>query len=459
MNETTGCLVVRARLETGLAAISLTVLNVMMTRLFCRPAVLAWLCLLVCWSHHRNELLADEAAPDVDEIVTLLELVLDVDEATAQKCLRILTTSVQSGTVNTQRVEKLKTQLGERLGEVLTDPDHPLRLDAAVLLCSWKDERGVPLVRQVLADRTQPGSQRLQALQTLVALGDAGVLPVVAAELSRESNLSISQKGEFLAALGRLEQPAVAEMLLGRYSSLEPELQPRGLELLSQRPQWARPLLAAISEKQIPADALNLNQLRRIAAFRDDALQTQFRQLYGAIREGRNPNREQVYWRMRDFLSGTPGDPHAGGAVFKKVCAQCHKIYGEGAEVGPDITRNGRNNWEQLLQNVFDPSAVIGPGYQAWQVATADGRVLTGLPVEDSPQRIVLKLQGGKLETIPRDQIDEHKVSELSMMPEELEKQLTPQELADLFAYLALDRPPGDPEARLLNGAPEPVRR
>ena len=45
------------------------------------------------------------------------------------------------------------------------------------------------------------------------------------------------------------------------------------------------------------------------------------------------------------------------------------------------------------------------------------------------------------------------------MMPEELEKQLTPQELADLFAYLALDRPPGDPEARLLNGAPEPLRR
>ncbi|HBN78572.1 MAG TPA: dehydrogenase, partial [Planctomycetaceae bacterium] len=126
-----------------------------------------------------------------------------------------------------------------------------------------------------------------------------------------------------------------------------------------------------------------------------------------------------------------------------------------GAEVGPDITRNGRNNWEQLLQNVFDPSAVIGPAYQARTLVTIEGRVLTGLPIEESEERIVLKIQGGKQETIPRDQIEFYKVSETSMMPEDLEKQLTPQQLADLFAYLALDRPPTDPQAQVLSGAPK----
>ena len=103
---------------------------------------------------------------------------------------------------------------------------------------------------------------------------------------------------------------------------------------------------------------------------------------------------------------------------------------------------------------MFDPSAVIGPGYQARVLVTEDGRVLTGLPVEESDQRVVLKIQGGKLETIPRDQIDEYVVSETSMMPEQLEKQLTPQEVADLFAFLALDKPPGDATGRLLPGAP-----
>ena len=89
----------------------------------------------------------------------------------------------------------------------------------------------------------------------------------------------------------------------------------------------------------------------------------------------------------------------AGQEVFKRVCGQCHKLHGEGQEVGPDITLNGRNSFEQLLSNVFDPSLVIGAAYQARTVVTADGRVLTGLVAEDSPQRVVLKMQGGKLES------------------------------------------------------------
>ena len=134
--------------------------------------------------------------------------------------------------------------------------------------------------------------------------------------------------------------------------------------------------------------------------------------------------------------------------MFRKVCGQCHKIHGEGQEVGPDITANGRASVAQLLSNVFDPSLVIGASYQARTVITNDGRVLTGLVVEDNAQRVVLKVQGGKQETIARDDIDELKVSELSLMPEGLETQLQGAELIDLLAFLLLDKPPTDPAAR-----------
>ncbi len=153
------------------------------------------------------------------------------------------------------------------------------------------------------------------------------------------------------------------------------------------------------------------------------------------------------------------GDPAAGQAVFSKLCAQCHKIYGAGQDVGPDITSNGRNEFNQLLSNVFDPSLVIGPGYQATTIATHDGRVLTGLLAEDGKDRIVLKIQGGKLETIPRDQVDQLKTAEVSLMPEEVEKQLSSQEIADLFAFLCLDKPPSDPSANPLPGAGPILRR
>ncbi len=66
----------------------------------------------------------------------------------------------------------------------------------------------------------------------------------------------------------------------------------------------------------------------------------------------------------------------------------------------------------------------------------------------------MLKVQGGELKTIPRGSIDELSVSKVSLMPEGLERQMQPQEIADLFAYLTLDRPPDDPKARKISGTP-----
>ena len=46
-------------------------------------------------------------------------------------------------------------------------------------------------------------------------------------------------------------------------------------------------------------------------------------------------------------------------------------------------------------------------------------------------------------------------MSKVSLMPEGMEKQLKPQEIADLFAFLVLDKPPSDPTARRIPGTPK----
>ena len=103
---------------------------------------------------------------------------------------------------------------------------------------------------------------------------------------------------------------------------------------------------------------------------------------------------------------------------------------------------------------MFDPSLVIGSGYQATSVTTKAGQVLQGLLVEDNPLRVMLKVQGGETKTIARADVDSVKQSKVSLMPEQLENQMTPQEMRDLFAFLTLDRPPGDPQSKLIPGAP-----
>jgi len=175
---------------------------------------------------------------------------------------------------------------------------------------------------------------------------------------------------------------------------------------------------------------------------------------WGTIRSERDPQREKVVVTMGDYLRRHPGDPRAGRAVFRNLCAQCHTIYGEGQAVGPDLTGNGRGSFDQLLASIFDPSLVIGPAFQTTTVVTEGGRNLTGLVVEDSDRRIVLKLPGGGQEVVPRNDVKSTRTSKLSMMPEGIENLLGKAELADLFAFLALDRPPDDPRARPIPGAP-----
>src|SRR5439155_22602239 len=164
----------------------------------------------------------------------------------------------------------------------------------------------------------------------------------------------------------------------------------------------------------------------------------------------------KVVAEMGQFLRQKPGDPAAGQRVFQGFCAQCHTIHGQGAKVGPDLTANGRANFDQLVSNIFDPSLVIGPPYQVTTVVTRDGRNLTGLIAENNEQRILLKLPGEGEEAISRNNVKYTRVSKLSMMPEGIEDLLAKKDFADLFAFLALDKPPGDPTAKPIPGAPRP---
>jgi putative membrane-bound dehydrogenase-like protein len=400
-------------------------------------------------------------APGADPkgAVLLLQALLGNEEAdpeVARQCLATLTTKIQTGEITGNAPARWAQRLRPALTRLLTGKaDDPLYWDAALLAATLKDKAGLNIVRPRFVAEDQPETIRLKALEALVAARDESVLDVAGPMLADTKTFSLGFRREVLSALGRLDDAKVAEVVLAQFPKMEPDFQPRAIELLTQRTSWARLLLRAVAEKKVPAGALSVNHVRKLLASKDAAIIKQVKEQWGTLREDRNPEREKIVADMKKLLAGKKGNPAAGQIVFKNVCAQCHTIYGEGQDVGPDITLNGRNDYDQLLSNVFDPSLVIGAAYQATTVATTQGRVLTGILVEDNAQRVVLKTQGGKLETIPRGEIDEIQVSRVSLMPEGIEKQLQEQEIIDLFAFLTLDKPPSDPTARKIPGAPK----
>lgn len=394
---------------------------------------------------------------DPAPIARVIELLAGWKADTAAQGIERLTAKVQNRELNADQITATKGSLGPLLQKVLGgDTSSPMYLPAAFLSTSWNDPAGVNAVRQVFSSDKVAPEVRLAALNSLVAARDAGVIDAATKVLDQTATTS-ELKAQILASLSKLDETRVGSEILTRYGQFNPELQPRVIELLTQRASWAKLLLIAIGDKKVPATAVNLNQARRLKELKDDELAKLLTTNWGQVRDGRDPDREKYVAGMRQLIRKSPGDPFAGERAFKKVCAQCHKIYGEGAEVGPDITLNGRNDFNQLLSNVFDPSLVIGAGYRSYTVITTSGRVLNGLLAEDSPARVVLKVQGGKQEVIARADIDELSVSEISLMPEQLEKQLTPQEIVDLFAFISLDKHPSDKTARKLAGSGEVV--
>jgi putative membrane-bound dehydrogenase-like protein len=377
------------------------------------------------------------------------------DPVAARALMALLAGKVQSGEIKGDSLASLSERLLPRVRGVIDGKGEAQYFpDDYVLAATLRDPGTVKEVEKQFASARESEAVRLKMLEALVYLKSSAALETAGRVLTDPKGASPAFRGQVLAALGRLDDPQTADVVLAAFPNLAPAHQAAAVDLLSQRPDWGKKLLQAVADKKLPASALGANQVRKLLAGKDKDIARLVKEHWGTLREERNPEREKVVKEMRDFLVKTRGDPIAGSKVFANVCGKCHKIHGEGQDVGPDITANGRATFDQLLSNVFDPSLVIGAAYQATTVTTTKGRTLTGLLVEDGKARVVLKVEGGKTEAIPRDQIDEMHVSRVSLMPEGLERQLKPQELADLFAFLCLDRPPGDPSARKIPGAP-----
>jgi putative heme-binding domain-containing protein len=140
--------------------------------------------------------------------------------------------------------------------------------------------------------------------------------------------------------------------------------------------------------------------------------------------------------RLNNDLRAGNGDVSRGREIFNRVCATCHRLFDEGTALGPDLTHANRKDRDFLLASMVDPSAVIRREFLSYTVTTRDGRVLTGLIVAQNPGTITLADSKNERITLTRDQIESIEESPVSLMPENLLKDLKPQELRDLFSYL-----------------------
>jgi putative membrane-bound dehydrogenase-like protein len=240
-----------------------------------------------------------------------------------------------------------------------------------------------------------------------------------------------------IAALGRLKAAGVSELLLEGWKGYGPERRVQVLDILLGSPGGAKALLDAIDRKEVPAAEVDAVRRQRLLQYPAAALRRRAARL---LADAVNPDRQKVIDSYRAVLT-LKGDAERGRPLFTKNCASCHRLADVGNEVGPALAPLGSKPTEYLLASLLDPNRSVEARYVNYIAETKDGRSLTGVLAEETSNSITLVGADGKRQTLLRADLESLSSTGLSAMPEGLEKELRPQDVADVIAFLRAPRP------------------
>jgi len=221
---------------------------------------------------------------------------------------------------------------------------------------------------------------------------------------------------------------------------------------LVARPESALQLLDAIDDGKIAGTDLHAYQVRQLTGFNNAELTDRIRESWGEIRSTPADRLEKIA-EYKEVLTGPKMESASathGRMIFQKTCSNCHRLFGEGGEVGPDITGSNRANLDYVLENVIDPSAVLGKVYRMTVIETDDGRLVQGMVKRETDSGLTLQTLNDVV-VINKAEIIDRELSELSMMPEGLLDPLSEQDILDLVKYL------GSPAQVVMQGPEPPI--
>jgi putative heme-binding domain-containing protein len=240
-----------------------------------------------------------------------------------------------------------------------------------------------------------------------------------------------------IRGLAEFDKQETVNRLLEVYVKSDAPTRQDILQTLSSRVSWATELLNAIESGKIPRSDLTAYTARQIQSLKNQSLTARIKAVWGEMRVS-SSEKVKLIASYKDKLSNGAldhADRSAGRALFQKTCANCHRFFGSGGQIGPDITGSQRSNLDYLLQTVVDPSAAVARDYQMQIIELTSGRIVTGLIVGETTDSLTIQSINERI-VIPKPEIESRTSSSQSMMPEGMLQPMSIEQIRDLFGYL-----------------------
>lgn len=295
------------------------------------------------------------------------------------------------------------------------------------------DGRATDELRAIVKNTASDLGARRRALEALT-LNRAEALQPLITPLLTEMEIA-PDAIRALATLGAVETPSI---LLNAFGSLRSQsAKTEAVNALSSRVPFAKALLDAMGAGKIARKEVGPLQVRQLRSLNDPDITRRVTELWPEYRPV-SADKQRLLTLYRARLTPATlekASKEHGRSLFLQSCGACHKLFGEGGQIGPDLTGSDRKNLDYLLENILDPSAIVPENYRVSVITTRDDRVINGI-VGTSTDRLMIVQTPTERLTLERKEIESVKPSTLSMMPEGLLEGLSENDQRDLIAYL-----------------------
>ncbi|MEM9481048.1 MAG: PVC-type heme-binding CxxCH protein [Verrucomicrobiota bacterium] len=289
----------------------------------------------------------------------------------------------------------------------------------------------------VLREEKGPETLKLKILESFAQNPNAGALEAILTCLRNDELVPA-----VLTALSEYSDERVAEELISKIEAI-----PRGdLEaartLLTSRLRWSQMLLDVIESGDLDAKYFPKDEIiQELTRHGDEAMNARVEKLFKSENDSVSTLDNELE-RMFAVAAKGGGDPLKGREIYLQRCSACHRLHGEGGEIGPELTSFDRSNVDSMVLAIVDPNAELREGFETYVVKTKDGRVMSGFIAQEQKAMIELRPLGGSRLILRRDEIESLKPLGISMMPAGLLADLSDEQTRDFFSYLRSDQPP-----------------
>jgi putative membrane-bound dehydrogenase-like protein len=304
---------------------------------------------------------------------------------------------------------------------------------------SSRFDEAVTMAANVQAD----AAARIRAIELASCFPAETARPRLLALLSSDSAEAVQIA--VTRALADDADPSLGERLVELWGDLTPEAKRVALDTMLSREDLTVLFLSAAIDERVPVtevdsirrDGLKEHKNKRIKSLAEKAFQNT-----------QSATRQAVIAEYQPVLQMT-GRVEPGAAVFEKNCTACHQVGGKGVNIGPNLASNAAQSSASLLTHILDPNQYVLPNYVVYVAVDTSGRTHTGLLAAQTSTSVTLKKEKGETVTLLKSQIEELTSTGKSLMPEGMERVVSPAEMADLIAFLQemTKKSPGDPNS------------